>query len=90
MKHYFLLTNLFFLIHSYSQETPKNTNLKRNLTYTRVELSIPLSVNKYYGEENETFFYLMELLEGLELELKPITGFGLEQISELIGRQVNA
>ena len=56
MKHYFLLTNLFFLIYSYSQETPKNANLKRNLTYTRVELSIPLSVNKYYGEENETFF----------------------------------
>lgn len=52
MKQYFLLLILFFCSTSYSQETLKNTILKRNFTYTRVEFSIPLAVNKDYPDDN--------------------------------------
>lgn len=57
MKQYFLTLILFFCIYSYSQETPKDSGIKKEkIAYTRVEFSIPLSVNEYYGENDQPWF----------------------------------
>lgn len=63
MRVYVLVYILFFCCFGYSQETPKNTDIKDTRhTYAKLDFSFPLRVNQYYGEidpytgEKEPFF----------------------------------
>ncbi|MDN3678181.1 hypothetical protein QWY90_12775 [Flavobacterium paronense] len=79
MRVYVLISILFFCCLGYSQETPKQTDVKTpRHTFAKLDFSFPIRVNQYYGEidpytgEKEPFF----LPDGISTRF----GYGLKPI----------
>lgn len=79
MRYYILLYIMFIFGGAYSQETPKDDEIKTHrLSYAKLDFSVPIRANQYAGEidpytgENEYWF----LPDGISVRF----GYGLKPI----------
>lgn len=84
MRVYVLLSILFFYCLGYSQETPKQTDIKEpRHSYAKLDFSFPIRVNQYYGEidpytgEKEPFFLPDGFSARFGYGIKPVDWIGI-------------